>query len=82
MTRLRLTVNSQTVVKAAGILSNGLLLVTNSYLIASGFRNNLRERRTQRIHDNLQLTAEIAGAVAGLTKVISQTLETAAHASD
>jgi hypothetical protein len=79
MSRLRINLNSHSIAKSANIISNGLLLVSNTYLIGSSFRNNIQERRSQRIADNLQLTAEITSAIAGLTKVITSTLETSSH---
>ena len=75
MTRLRMTINHQALAKTVSVLSNSVLLAANTYMIGSGFRQSVQNRRNQRISDNLQLAAEISTAVAGLTKVISHSLE-------
>lgn len=73
-TKIRFNINSQAAAKTASLLSNGVLLTANAYLIGSGFSNSFRERRSQNRNQNLQLTAEIASAVASLTKVVTDTL--------
>ncbi len=73
-TKIRFNINTQAVAKTASLISNGVLLTANAYLIGSGFSNSFRERRSQNRNQNLQLTAEIASAVASLTKVVTDTL--------
>lgn len=80
-TKIRFNINSQAVAKAASLISNSVLLTANAYLIGSGFSNSYRERRNQSRNQNLQLTAEIASAIASLTKVVTDTLSKY-HASD
>ena len=72
--RLRLNVNSQAIYKVASLLSNSVILSANAFLLGSSIQNQLRDRRNSRVSEGLQLTAEIAGAVAGLTKVIINTV--------
>ncbi len=71
---LRFRVNTSSFVKIAGIVSNSVMLTANAYLIGSSFRNHYRARKQERISNNLQTTAEIATAIAGLTKVIANTI--------
>jgi len=73
-TKIRFNINSQAVAKTASLISNGVLLTANAYLIGSGFSSSYRERRNQSRNQNLQLTAEIASAIASLTKVVTDTL--------
>ena len=73
-TKLRIRVNTGSLVKIAGIVSNSVMLAANAYLIGSGIHNSFRVRKQERISDNLQTTAELASAIAGLTKVISETI--------
>jgi len=73
-TKLRIRVNTGSLVKIAGIVSNSVMLAANAYLIGSGIHNSFRVRKQERISDNLQTTAELASAIAGLTKVISDTI--------
>jgi len=79
-TRLRLRFSSGSLSRVAGLLSNSVALAANAYLIGAGLHNSLRTRRQERIQDQLQLTAELAAAVAGLTKVVSDTIG-ASHAA-
>ena len=73
-TKLRIRVNTGSLVKIAGIVSNGVMLAANAYLIGSGIHNSIHVRRQERVQSNLQTTAELASALAGLTKVISETI--------
>jgi len=72
--KLRITVNPSALVKLAGIVSNSVMLAANAYLIGSGLHNGVRVRRQERIQDSLQSSAELAAPLAGLTKLITETL--------
>jgi len=74
MTNLRLNVNSQALYKIASLVSNSVILSANAFLLGSSIQNQMRDRRSSRLVESLQLTAEIAGAVAGLTKVVINTV--------
>ena len=74
MTKLRIRINPNSLVKIAGIISNSVLLAANAYLIGSGIHNSFRVRKQERISGNLQTTAELASAVAGITKVITESI--------
>jgi len=80
--RLRLNVNSQAIYKVASLLSNSVILSANAFLLGSSIQNQLRDRRNSRVSEGLQLTAEIAGAVAGLTKVVINTVGNNAQSAD
>jgi len=69
-TKLRIRLTSGSLVKVAGIISNSVILAANAYLIGSGIQGSFRARKQERITTTLQTTAEIASALAGLTKVI------------
>ena len=71
---LRIRINPNSFVKMAVIVSNSVMLTANAYLIGSGFRNHYRVRQQERISNNLQTTAEIAAALAGITKVITESI--------
>jgi len=70
-----LNVNSQALYKVASLVSNSVILSANAFLLGSSIQNQLRDRRNSRVTEGLQLTAEIAGAAAGLTKVIIETID-------
>jgi len=73
--RLRMNLNSQAIVKLAGLVSNSIILSTNVFLIGTNFRRQINQKKTDAIANKLQLTAEVAQAIAGLSKVIVATLE-------
>jgi len=73
-TTIRIKVNTSSLVKVAGIISNSVMLAANAYLIGSGIHNSIRVRKQERVQDNLQTTAELASAIAGLTKVVTDTI--------
>ncbi|MFA7710419.1 MAG: hypothetical protein WCY30_04870 [Candidatus Neomarinimicrobiota bacterium] len=72
--KLRIRLTSDSFVKVAGIISNSVILAANVYLIGTGIQGGLRARKQERISQTLHTTAEIASAVAGLTKVIVDSL--------
>ena len=71
---VRIRINPNSLAKIAGIISNSVMLTANAYLVGSGFRNHYRVRQQERISNNLQTTAEIAAALAGITKVITESI--------
>ena len=73
-TKLRIRVNTSSLVKIVGLMSNSVMLAANAYLIGSGIHNSIRVRKQARIQDNLQTTAELASAIAGLTRVVTDTI--------
>jgi len=80
--RLRINVNSHALYKVASLVSNSVILSANAFLLGSSIQNQLRDRRNSRVSEGLQLTAEIAGAVAGLTKVVINTVGNNAQPAD
>jgi uncharacterized protein YbjQ (UPF0145 family) len=73
--KLRINLNSQAIVKLAGLVSNSIILSTNVFLIGTNFKRQINQKKTEAIANKLQLTAEVAQAIAGLSKVIVATLE-------
>ena len=74
-TKIRLRINSQAMVKLAGLFSNALVLSTNAFLLGSSVKRQITEKKTENVANKLQLTAEVASAVSGLAKVIANTLD-------
>ena len=73
--KLRINLNSQAIIKLAGLVSNSIILSTNVFLISTNFKRQVNQKKTEAIANKLQLTAEVAQALAGLSKVIVATLE-------
>ncbi len=69
--KIRFRVNTNSLAKMAGLVSNTVALSANIYLIGTGFQNNRRIMKQENISNKLQSTADIASALAGLAKVIS-----------
>ena len=82
MTTLRINVNAQAVYKIASLVSNSVILSANAFLLGTSLHNQIRDRKRDRTIEGLQLTAEIAGAVAGLTKVVINTVGNNAQPAD
>jgi hypothetical protein len=70
-----MNLNTRSISRLAGILSNSVLLAANTYLIASNLKSNLAEKKRSQVMENLQLTSEVASAIAGLSKVVTDNLE-------
>ncbi len=69
-TKLRININGQALIKTGELFSNAVLLGANVFLIGTSLSNAVRFKRQERIQSHMQLGAEIASAVAGITKVI------------
>ena len=74
-TRLRVSVNTRAIPRAAGLISNSVILGANAYLLTSSIAQQFRDRKRERVSQTLEMGAQIANAVAGLTKVIVETVE-------
>jgi len=74
MTNLRINVNSNALFKVASLVSNSVILSANAFLLGTSVHNQIRDRKRDRTIEGLQLTAEIASAVAGLAKVVIDTV--------
>lgn len=73
--KIRITWTSQSLPKLVELLANGTLLASNAFLVGSSMRDQLRDRRRQRMVSGFQVASEIAAALAALAKVIGSTLE-------
>lgn len=72
---LRFYYSTNSIVKIASIVSNAVMLVANTYLLASNIKNNMESRKQSRITENLQLTADVSSAIGGIAKVITDVSE-------
>jgi len=71
-TKLRFKVNNQSLSKVAMVLSNGVVLAANMYLVGSNIHQSITSRRQSRIAESLQTSVDIAQTLAGLTKVVTE----------
>jgi hypothetical protein len=70
-----MNINGQALIKTGELFSNAVLLGANVFLIGTSLSNAVRSKRQERIQSNMQLGAEIASALAGITKVIIEQVD-------
>jgi len=73
--KIRINVNPQAIIKLASLVSNSLMLSANVVLLTHDVRHRLQEKRSEVITNRLQMTAEVASAIAGLAKVIVNVID-------
>ena len=74
-TKLRLSLNSRSLAKTITLLSNSVVLATNSYLIARSIVDRYRDRKRERVLENLEVISQTLGSLATLSSVISNALD-------
>ena len=74
-TKIRINANPQALIKLASLVSNSLLLSANVVLLTHDVQHRIQEKRSEVITNRLQMTAEVASAIAGLAKVIVNVLD-------
>ena len=73
--KIRINVNTRALPKMAGLLSNTVILGANAYLITSSIAHQFRDRKQQRVSQTLEMGAQMASALAGITKIIVEAVE-------
>jgi hypothetical protein len=73
--RIRFVIDSQAIVKGAGLLSNSIILTANAWLISHNVVHQVRERKAMQTAERMQFAAEVASAVAGVARVILNAVE-------
>ena len=73
--KIRINVNTRALPKMAGLLSNTVILGANAYLITSSIAHQFRDRKHQRVSQTLEMGAQMASALAGITKIIVEAVE-------
>ncbi len=73
-TKLKANINHLSLIKLGELVSNSVILGTNAFLIGSSISNAIRFKKQEQVRTTLELSCEAAGAVAGLTKVIIESI--------
>jgi hypothetical protein len=73
--KVKFKVNSQAVVKTAGLLSNSVIFTANAWLIGNNVYRQFKERKAEQIAERMQFTAQVASAIAGVARVIVNAVE-------
>ena len=74
-TKLRINLNSGSLAKSMTLLSNSLVLATNSYLLGRSVIDYFRDRKRERILENLDVISQTLGSIGSLSRVISNVLD-------
>ncbi len=74
-TKLRFNINSRSLSKAITLLSSSAVLATNSYLIGRSVVDSYRDRKRERVLENLEVISQTLGSLASLSNVISNVLD-------
>ena len=74
-TKLRFNINSRSLSKAITLLSSSAVLATNSYLIGRSVVDSYRDRKRERVLENLEVISQTLGSLASLSNVISSVLD-------
>ena len=75
VTKLRFNLSSGSLSKAITLLSSSAVLATNSYLLGRSVVDHYRDRKRERILENLEIISQTLGSIGSLSKVISNVLE-------
>ena len=74
-TKLRFNLSSGSLVKSMTLISNSLVLATNSYLLGRSVIDYFRDRKRERVLENLDVISQTLGSIGSLSKVISNVLD-------
>lgn len=73
--KVKFKINSQAIIKTAGLVSNSIIFTANAWLIGHNVYRQMKERRAVIIADKMQFAAEAASAVAGVARVIIKAVD-------
>ena len=78
-TKLRINLSSGSLAKSMTLISNSLVLATNSYLLGRSVVDHFRDRKRERILENLDVISQTLGSIGSLSRVISNVLDERAN---
>ena len=61
--------------KSMTLLSNSLVLATNGYLLGRSVVDHYRDRKRERVFENLEIISQTLGSIGSLSRVISNVLD-------
>ena len=74
-TKLRFNLSSGSLAKSMTLISNSLVLATNSYLLGRSVVDHFRDRKRERVLENLDVISQMLGSIGSLSRVISNVLD-------
>ena len=78
-TRLRINLNSGSLAKSMTLISNSLVLATNSSLLGRSVVDHFRDRKRERVLENLDVISQTLGSIGSLSRVITNVLDERAN---
>ena len=78
-TKLRINLSSGSLAKSMTLISNSLVLATNSYLLGRSVVDHFRDRKRERILENLDVISQTLGSIGSLSRVITNVLDERAN---
>ena len=74
-TKLRINLSSGSLAKSMTLISNSLVLATNSYLLGRSVVDHFRDRKRERVLENLDVISQTLGSIGSLSRVITNVLD-------
>ena len=74
-TKLRINLSSGSLAKSMTLISNSLVLATNSYLLGRSLIDHFRDRKREHVLENLDVISQTLGSIGSLSRVISNVLD-------
>ena len=74
-TKLRINLSSGSLAKSMTLISNSLVLATNSYLLGRSVIDYFGDRKRERVLENLDVISQTLGSIGSLSRVISNVLD-------
>jgi hypothetical protein len=73
--KLRIRFNGPAIAQTAAVISNGVVLAANVYLLTSNIQQTIQTMKQTRISDSLQTAVDVAQSFGSLTKLITDIVE-------
>jgi hypothetical protein len=73
--KLRIRFNGPAIAQTAAVISNGVVLAANVYLLTSNIQQTIQTKKQTRVSDSLQTAVEVAQSFGSLTKLITDIVE-------
>ena len=73
--KLRIRFNGPAIAQTAAVISNGVVLAANVYLLTSNIQQTIQTMKQTRISDSLQTAVEVAQSFGSLTKLVTDIVE-------
>jgi hypothetical protein len=73
--KLRIRFNGSAIAQTAAVISNGVVLAANVYLLTSNIQQTIHTMKQARVSDSLQTAVDVAQSFGNLTKLITDIVE-------